>query len=73
MARKTASPRKPKGRGAKSAATTEFAVEEGAAKTAKPPMSLESALIIVTLLALVAAFVLINIESNASFGQGWPV
>lgn len=71
--RKKASPRKPKGRGAKAAASTEFEVEEGAPRVAKPPMSLESALILVTLLALVAAFVMINIEMNSSFGKGWPV
>lgn len=72
MARKKASPRKPRGRGAKAATTTEFEVEEGKAKVAKQPMSLESALILVTLLALVTAFVMINLEMRSSFGEGWP-
>ena len=72
MARKKASPRKPKGRGAKPTATTELTVEDGEARAAKQPMSLESALIIVTLVALVAAFVMINIEMNGSFGETFP-
>jgi hypothetical protein len=73
VARKKASPAKPKRRGAKPAATTELTVEDGEARQAKQPMSLESALIIVTLIALIAAFVMINIEMRSSFGEGWPV
>lgn len=74
MARKKASPAKPKPkrRGAKPVATTELTVEDGEARPVKQPMSLESALIIVTLVALVAAFVMINVEMSSSFGKTFP-
>jgi hypothetical protein len=70
MARKkAATPRKGKARA--SAETTELQVEE--AGPPKPPMTLESALVLVTFLALVVAFLLIQLELRSSFGSGWPV
>jgi hypothetical protein len=36
-------------------------------------MGLESALILVTFLALVAAFVLVQVKMHGAFGKGWPV
>ena len=34
---------------------------------------LEMALIVVTLVALVAAFLMLQIEMRSAFGEGWPI
>jgi hypothetical protein len=48
-------------------------VEEVGETEAKQPMGIESALVVVTFLALLAAFVLIQVEMRGAFGKGWPV
>ncbi len=76
MAKKPASLRKGKARPAKDAAveaSADFEVEEDTPAVAKPPMGLESALIGVTLVALVAAMVLLQLKLHSAFGKGWPV
>jgi len=75
MAKKPANVRKGKARPAKEAdeGGAEFEVEDETPVAAKPPMGLESALIGVTLVALVAAMVLLQLKLHASFGKGWPI
>jgi hypothetical protein len=51
----------------------ELEVEEVVAeKPPAPPASTETLMVVVTLAALVAAFVLIRMKSVATFGEGWP-
>jgi hypothetical protein len=78
VARKKAAAGKPKkgrGRGAADASgDAGIEVEEiGEPKAAKPPMSIESALVLVTFIALVAAFLMVQVKMHDSFGKGWPV
>lgn len=42
-------------------------------KPAKAAFGTEGMLVLVTFVALVAAFVLINMEMHSAFGKGWPV
>jgi hypothetical protein len=71
----SASPKKGRARAAAEPAADEgLEVEEvGEARSAKPGMGLESALILVTFLALVAAFVLVQVKMHGAFGKGGPV
>lgn len=39
---------------------------------AKPAPGIEAWLVMVTLFALIAAFVLINMKMKSDFGEGWP-
>ncbi len=57
------------------AAEGEFEVVEDAPveKAAKPPLATEGMLVLITFVALIAAFVLINLELRHAFGKGWPV
>jgi hypothetical protein len=78
VARKKAAagPKKGRARGASAepAADAGLDVEEvGEARPAKPPMGLESALILVTFLALLTAFLLVQVKMHSAFGKGWPV
>lgn len=75
MAKKTASLRKGKARPAKAAdeGGADFEVDDETPAEPKPPMGLESALIGVTLVALIAAMVLLQLKLHSSFGKGWPV
>lgn len=75
MAKKVAITRKGKGRPAKEAdeTVTEVTVEEETEVVVKPAMGLESALIAVTFIALIAAFVMVQMKLHASFGKGWPI
>ena len=41
-------------------------------KPAKAPMGTEGMLVLITFVALVVAFVLINMEMRHAFGKGWP-
>jgi hypothetical protein len=51
----------------------ELEVQEVVAeKPPAPPVGLETLLIVVTLAALLAAFILIRSKMVADFGQGWP-
>ena len=34
---------------------------------------LETALVVVTLVALIAAFLMLQVEMRSAFGEGWPV
>jgi len=75
MARKAAIVRKGKVRTAKDAddASTEVEVEEETTVEVKPAMGLETALIGITFIALIAAFLMIQMKMHAAFGKGWPV
>lgn len=42
-------------------------------RTAAPAGGLEMALIVVTLVALVAAFLMLQVEMRSAFGEGWPI
>jgi hypothetical protein len=74
MAKKVTTVRKGKARSAKDAADSgvEFEVEEETEVVVKPAMGIETALIAVTLVALVAAFVLVQLKMHSAFGKGWP-
>jgi len=51
----------------------ELEVQEVVAeKPPAPPVGLETLLVVVTLAALLTAFVLIRTKMVADFGQGWP-
>jgi hypothetical protein len=53
--------------------TGELEVQEVVAeKPPAPPVGIETLIIVVTLVALLAAFVLIRSKMVADFGQGWP-
>jgi hypothetical protein len=75
MAKKpAASVRKGKARPAKEVVEgdAEFVVEEETEVVVKPAMGLESGLIAVTFVALIAAFVLVELKHKSSFGAIWP-
>ena len=40
---------------------------------AAPAGGLEMALIVVTLVALIAAFLMLQVEMRSAFGEGWPI
>ncbi len=62
-----------KTREAKATESQELEVEEvGDEAPAVNPAGLEQALVFVTTLALVTAFVLIQLKLRSAFGQGWP-
>jgi len=42
-------------------------------RTVAPAGGLEMALIVVTLVALIAAFLLLQVEMRKAFGEGWPI
>ena len=51
----------------------ELEVEEVVAEKAPaPPATTETLMVVVTLCALIASFVLIRMKSVATFGEGWP-
>ncbi len=50
----------------------EITVEDVTERPARPPAGIETWLIVITLAALVAAFLMINIRMRADFGSGWP-
>ena len=54
--------------------TGELEVEEVATveKVPAAPVGVETLMIVVTLVALIAAFVIINMKMKADFGEGWP-
>jgi len=56
-------------------AAAEEPAEESDSGAAAPASrgGLEMALIVVTLVALIAAFALIQLQMHSAFGQGWPV
>ena len=59
---------------ASAAAETEVVEETRiTARAARPAGGLEMALIVVTLIALIAAFLMLQIEMRSAFGEGWPV
>jgi hypothetical protein len=63
-----------KGRGREAEASGEFEVQDvEAAAPAKAPAGIETWLVFVTLAALIAALVMINLKMQADFGSGWPV
>jgi len=70
VAKKTPA-RKVRGRDAEGSGELEVQEVE-AAVPAKAPPGIETWLVIVTLAALVAAFVLVNTKMRADFGVGWP-
>jgi hypothetical protein len=62
-----------KGRGREAEASGDFEVEDvEAAAPAKAAAGIETWLVFVTLAALIAAFVMINMKMRADFGAGWP-
>ena len=52
----------------------ELEVEEVAVVEKAPaaPVGVETLMIVVTLVALIAAFIIINMKMKADFGEGWP-
>jgi hypothetical protein len=76
MARKPAPVRKGRARPNKDveeAPKAEFEVEEVTVEVApKPALGIEHWIIFITFAALAAGFLMIRMESVASFGKGWP-
>ena len=71
MARKTT--RKTRTKEVVEETSGELEVQEVVAeKPPAPPVGLETLLVVVTLAALLTAFVLIRTKMVADFGQGWP-
>ena len=71
MARKTT--RKTRTKEVVEETSGELEVQEVVAeKPPAPPVGIETLLVVVTLAALLTAFVLIRTKMVADFGQGWP-